>query len=94
MSNEPIPVVPESTAAISSMTMETAKTPTIGGSSGSGELTGKSKIKSLAELKKKSPKLYNMMMQGIATNIVYEMKDHQERLKELMRKSEEDANRR
>lgn len=56
-----------------------------------GKLTADTKFTSMGEFQKKQPKLFNMMMQGIATNIVNEMRDHQERLKELMRKAERDA---
>ncbi|HEY4831652.1 MAG TPA: hypothetical protein VIH61_03730 [Waddliaceae bacterium] len=42
-------------------------------------------VGSLAELKEKAPDVYNMMMQGIAQNIISEMRERQERLKKLMR---------
>lgn len=53
--------------------------------SSNGGATTSTKIGSLNDLKEKSPELYNKMMQGIATNICNEMKDHQDRLKRLMR---------
>jgi hypothetical protein len=40
-------------------------------------------VSSVGDLKQKAPKLYNAMMQGIATTIISEMSDHQERMKEL-----------
>lgn len=43
------------------------------------------KISSLADLKKKAPKVYNMMMQSIGMGICREMEHHQARLKKLMR---------
>lgn len=44
-------------------------------------------VSSLEDLKKKDPKLYHMMMQGIAMNICREMQHHQEHLKQTMRKA-------
>ena len=43
------------------------------------------KISSLADLKSKSPKVYNMRMQSIAMNICQEMEHRQARLKKMMR---------
>lgn len=42
-------------------------------------------VSSLSELKEKSPKVYNAMMEGIAMKICNSMRDHQARLKKLMR---------
>lgn len=58
---------------------------------GASSLSAATPIKSLEDLKTKSPKLYEMMMQGIAFNICNEMKDSQERLKEMMRDAERQA---
>lgn len=44
-------------------------------------------INSMADLKKKAPELYQKMLEGIAMGICNSMKDHQERLKKLMRES-------
>ena len=49
-----------------------------------GELTTSTTINSLADLKKKSPKMYQKMMESIAMQICREMEDHQSRLKEMM----------
>ncbi len=46
-------------------------------------------VSSMADLKEKSPKVYNAMMQGIAINICREMQDHQRRLKKITRKARE-----
>jgi len=48
------------------------------------ELSGATTVSSMADLKKKSPKLYNMMMEGIAMDICNDMQHHQDKLKELM----------
>lgn len=48
-------------------------------------------ISSVEDLKKKDPKLYNMMMQGIAMNICGDMKHHQDRLKEMIRKGNDNS---
>lgn len=55
-----------------------------------GEVTGATKFKSLADLRRKSPKLYNMMMQGIAMSICKAMERGQDRIKAAMRKARED----
>lgn len=52
-----------------------------------GSLTTSTTISSLDQLKKKAPKLYKQMLEGIAMNICRDMKDHQERLKKLMREA-------
>ena len=52
-------------------------------SNADGAVTGNTKFNSMEDLRKKSPKLYNMMMQGIAWNIIKEMDHHQERLKKM-----------
>lgn len=52
-----------------------------------GEVTSKTMIGSIEDLKKKAPEVYKKMMEGIAMNIVGEMRHHQERLKKLMRES-------
>lgn len=40
-------------------------------------------IASLADLKEKAPDLYKAMLEGVGMKIVNEMKDHQQRIKEL-----------
>lgn len=52
---------------------------------------GSTTIKSLDDLKKQAPKVYNSMMQGIAMTICNEMKEHQDQLKELMRQGRENS---
>jgi hypothetical protein len=52
---------------------------------GEGPITGSSKISSLGELRKKAPKLFNKMLEGIAMEICNEMQKHQERLRTLWR---------
>jgi len=49
------------------------------------EVSSMTKIGSMADLKKKSPKVYNLMMQGIAQNVIKDMQWHANHLKELMR---------
>lgn len=48
-------------------------------------------ISSMADLKEKAPDVYNAMMQGIAMTICNEMKHHQDKLKEMQRQAERDA---
>lgn len=58
---------------------------------GGKEANSNTTISSLADLKKKSPKVYNMMMMGIATNICKEMEHHQDELKKLMREGQKQS---
>lgn len=70
-----------STGAATSTTSTTGTAPTGGGESWGTNTT----ISSLAELKKKAPKVYEAMMQGIAMNMVNKMRRDQEHLKQIMR---------
>ena len=54
-------------------------------------LTNTSKISSLQDLKNKSPKVYNAMMQSTAMAVCNQMQHSQDRLKKVMRKAREDA---
>lgn len=56
-----------------------------------GDFTAATTISSMNDLRQKAPKIYNAMLQGLATNMVNEMKDHQARIKEMNRKAREDA---
>lgn len=54
------------------------------------EAGGIGNISSLADLKRKSPKLYKFMMISIAQNICIQMKRRQDELAEIWRKMRED----
>lgn len=54
---------------------------------GSGEVTAASTVSSLADLKNKAPKVYDMMMLGIAMSMVNKMHHQDERLKQLWREA-------
>ena len=54
-------------------------------SANGGEANSTTKIGSMEDLKKKAPKLYQKMLEGIAMAICNDMKEHQDRLKQLMR---------
>lgn len=56
-----------------------------------GEFNASTTIGSMSELQEKAPTLYKAMMEGIATNIINEMRDHQDRLKEMQRKAQREA---
>lgn len=62
-----------------------AQTPAAGANS--KEVDSLTTIGSMEELKKKAPEVYNMMMQGLATNIVNEMRRRDERLKKMWREN-------
>lgn len=62
------------------------------GGSGSGSTTSSTKIGStLDSLRKAAPKVYNLMMEGIAMSICNKMKDAQDRIKEINRKAQQDS---
>lgn len=48
-------------------------------------VTSSTKINSIKELREKAPEVYQKMLEGIAMNICGKMKDHQDRLKKMMR---------
>ena len=55
------------------------------------DVTSATSVSSMEELKSTAPEVHRMMMEGIATNIVNEMKRRQERIKELMREGRRNA---
>lgn len=58
---------------------------------GGGEATGSTRINSVEDLKKKAPKVYKMMMEGVAMSICRDMEHHQDHLKELMREGRRES---
>lgn len=81
--------------------MTEAVTPTSGGSSTTAgpesnpQHTAKAhssnSFSSLADLKRKAPKLYKVMMEGVAMQIVDSMKRQQDHIKEVMREGRKAA---
>lgn len=78
--------------------MTDAVTPTSGGGSTTSGTEGasgpkgehenwtmKTTLSSMGELQKKAPKLYKMMMEGIAMQMINQMKRQQDHLKDIMR---------
>jgi hypothetical protein len=53
--------------------------------------SSETKVSSLEQLKEVAPKVYNNMMEGLATTIINEMKAGQKRLKELNDQARRDA---
>jgi DNA polymerase II small subunit/DNA polymerase delta subunit B len=47
-------------------------------------------VRSTADLKTKAPEVWDKMMEGIAQNIISQMRKRQERLKEMMRKARQE----
>jgi len=60
-------------------------------SANGGEANSTTKISSIEDLKKKSPELYQKMLEGIGMAICNDMKEHQNRLKKLMREGNNKA---
>lgn len=52
---------------------------------GSQNWNMKTTVNSVEQLRQKAPEIYNAMLQGIAMNMIGQMKRRQDRLKELMR---------
>lgn len=82
------PVAQQSVRVTAPSSSHPATAAAVASTHGGQELTSSSTIKSLADLKKKSPKVYNMMMLGIATSICQEMEHRQAELKKLMREGQ------
>lgn len=57
----------------------------------SGTVNASTPIGSMADLKMKAPELFDAMMRGLAETIVNEMREHQERLKKMMREGQRQA---
>lgn len=56
-----------------------------------GTLNGKSTFSSLQDLKERAPKVFNMMLMGVAMAMVSSMKKGQDRVKKAMRKLRDDS---
>lgn len=56
-----------------------------------GQATMDTQIRSLDELKKKAPKVYEQMLLGIGMHVVHQMEKAQARLKKLMRDQQREA---
>lgn len=82
---DPVSSASSSTATEGATSTSTSPTGT------AGEFNASTQIGSMSDLKDKAPELYKAMMQGLATNICNDMKDHQERLKEMQRQATRDA---
>lgn len=86
----PIPQSQAQTPAVTATTPSSANAATAGAvasANSGGELNTNTKINSMDDLKKKAPKLYQKMLEGIGMAICNDMRDHQERIKRLMRES-------
>jgi len=59
--------------------------PTAQASSQEGQVNAMTKIGSMAELREKAPEVYKKMMEGLAMNMINEMRRRQDRLKKMMR---------
>ena len=53
--------------------------------------TAATKISSMEDFKEKAPKVYDATILAIAQNITNEMRHHQERLKEIMRRGQQNG---
>lgn len=79
----------ESTPSVSE---PSSSNPTTAGNiaASSSGYTAATKVKTEKDLRTIAPKVYNAMLQGVATTITGEMQDHDRRFKEIMRKMKSD----
>lgn len=84
MPTAPIAPAPPPSAPSSS---NAATAGNIAQSAGLGTSSESNTVSTMSDIKRKSPKLYQAMMQGIAMNICNTMRDSQDRLKEMWRKA-------
>jgi hypothetical protein len=80
MSESVDPTTPEVQQAAATEAGATKK-----GTSPEGEYTADSKISTMADVKEIAPKVYDSMMNGIATTIIKRMRSHQANLKKKWR---------
>jgi hypothetical protein len=73
--------IPVTTGA--SVNVTDTNTQIAGAASSASSDSSMSKVSSMSELQKKSPKVYDAVLQGIATTICNNMKDSQERIKKI-----------
>lgn len=89
----------ENTSTPTASTQPTATDPTTAGAAAQSnapagftqEVNSKTKITSMADLKRKDPKLYNFMMQSIAMNVCIQMETANDHLIAMMKKNQQDA---
>lgn len=79
------PVAPD-VASTSTTTAATAPT-----GAATGQFSAATPVANMGELKDKAPEVYKAMLEGIATNICNEMKHHQDKLKEMQREAQRNA---
>lgn len=83
-----VPIAPDVASTTTTSTTGGATAPT---GTATGQFSAATPVANMADLKEKAPEVYKAMMEGIAMNIVNEMKDHQTRLKELQREAQRNA---
>lgn len=88
MAQEVIPVNPKESAAPAAA--KPVKS-TGGGGGGGGGYTAATTISSLEDLKTKAPKLFKAMMQGIAMQIISQMRKGNENIKKTRQEYERNA---
>lgn len=80
-------IVPVSTREVADAG-DARRTPTATGSAEDGAFDT---VSTMADLKERAPEVYRVMMQGIGMNICSEMRKHQRRFKEIMKKARDNA---
>lgn len=56
-----------------------------------GEVNSSTPIKSLSDLKNKAPKVYNQMLLSVMLLILHDMKEHQDRFKQIIKEGDRAA---
>lgn len=88
---QPSQPVPPSSGMSPAQAAQAAKNAAVSGASGSSTFNGSTKISSISDLKSKDPKLYNLMMKGLALQVISQQNAANRKIKELNRKAREQA---
>lgn len=83
--SQPLTTQPSATDATTAAAAVSTNTP-----NQIAEASSKTSIKSLADLKRKAPKVYNFMMLSIAQNMCIQMQHDQDKLTEMWREFRKD----
>lgn len=85
MSNEKsIVLLPANPTENGKIENEKSSTQTITGPAEDGKFDS---VSTMGDLKEKAPEVYRMMMNGIAMNICHDMREHQRRFRDILRKA-------
>lgn len=88
MSNSAAPIMPSQSSMPANQAPSASNATTaaaVASTHGQAQVNSASKINSMDDLRRKAPKVYNMMMQSLMESVRRDMQKHQERLKKAYR---------